>query len=63
MAENLNSEFMSLNQSVRNTNDGISVLQTMSATNEVSDILKRMRELAVQSSSETLHNTERVYPR
>ena len=62
MAENLNSEFMSLNQSVRNTNDGISVLQTAEgATNEVSDILKRMRELAVQSSSETLHNTERGY--
>jgi flagellin len=62
MAENLQSEFMSLNQSVRNTNDGISVLQTAEgATNEVSDILKRMRELAVQSSSETLHNTERGY--
>jgi flagellin len=62
MAENLQSDFMSLNQSVRNTNDGISVLQTAEgATNEVSDILKRMRELAVQSSSETLHNNERVY--
>ena len=62
MAENLKSDFMSLNQSVRNTNDGISVLQTAEgATNEVSDILKRMRELAVQSSSETLHNNERVY--
>ena len=31
------------------------------ATNEVGDMLKRMRELAVQSSSETLNNSERAY--
>ena len=40
---------------MRNTNDGISVVQTAEgATSEVGNILKRMRELAVQSSSETL---------
>jgi len=62
VAENLKSEQMSLRQAHRNTNDGISVIQTAEgATNEVSDILKRMRELAVQSSSETLHNNERAY--
>ena len=62
VAENLKAEQMSLRQAHRNTNDGISVIQTAEgATNEVSDILKRMRELAVQSSSETLHNDERAY--
>ena len=62
VAENLESEQMSLRQAQRNTNDGISVIQTAEgATNEVADMLKRMRELAVQSSSETLANTERAY--
>ena len=62
VAENLDSEYRSLQQAHRNTNDGISVIQTAEgATNEVSEILKRMRELAVQSSSETLANSERAY--
>jgi flagellin len=62
VAENMRSDSMSLRQSQRNTHDGISVIQTAEgATNEVADILKRMRELAVQSSSETLHNNERAY--
>ena len=62
VAENLQSEGQSLKQAQRNTHDGISVIQTAEgATNEVGDILKRMRELAVQSSSETLHNNERAY--
>ena len=62
VAENLDSEGRSLRQAQRNTHDGISVIQTAEgATNEIGDILKRMRELAVQSSSETLHNNERAY--
>jgi flagellin len=62
VAENLESEYRSLQQAQRNTHDGISVLQTAEgATNEVGDILKRMRELAVQSSSDTLANSERAY--
>ena len=47
---------------MRNTNDGISLLQTAEgATGEVANILKRMRELAIQSSSDTLDTTERQY--
>ena len=62
VAENLAAEQRSLKQAARNTNDGISVIPTAEgATNEVADILKRMRELAVQSSSETLANSERAY--
>ena len=62
MSENMDSEARSLRQAQRNTHDGISVIQTAEgATQEVSDIIKRMRELATQSSSETLANTERSY--
>lgn len=62
VAENMDAEQQSLRQAHRNTNDGISVIQTAEgATNEVGDMLKRMRELAVQSSSETLNDSERAY--
>jgi flagellin len=47
---------------MRNTNDGISVIQTAEgAMDSVGDIITRMRELAVQSSSETLNDDERAY--
>jgi len=43
-----------LNQGIRNANDGISMVQTTeSALKEVSNILNRMKELAVQASSGT----------
>ena len=62
VAENLDAHSQSLRQARRNTNDGVSVIQTMEgATNEVANIVKRMRELAVESRSETLNSTERTY--
>jgi len=62
VAENLDSQSQSLRQAKRNTNDGVSVIQTMEgATNEVANVVKRMRELAVESRSETLNSTERTY--
>ena len=62
VAESLDAQGISARQAMRNTNDGISVIQTAEgATNEVANIVKRMRELAVQSSSETLASTERAY--
>ena len=62
VATNLESQVISTRQAMRNTNDGISIIQTAeSAANEVTDILQRMRELAVQSSSETLADTERSF--
>ena len=55
MSENMDAQAQSLRQAQRNTHDGISVIQTAEgATTEVSSMLKRMRELAVQSASETL---------
>jgi flagellin len=62
VATNLQAQSGSTAQAMRNANDGISIIQTAEgAQNEVIDILQRMRELAVQSSSETLENSERSY--
>ncbi len=62
VAESLGAQSASGRVAMRNTNDGISVIQTAEgAMDEVGDILSRMRELAVQSSSETLADDERAY--
>ena len=62
VSENLSSQAMSQRVATRNANDGISIIQTMEGgVKEGSSLLKRMRELAVQSSSETLASTERAY--
>ena len=62
VASNLHTVARSGKQAIRNANDGISVIQTAeSSTKEVLNILDRMRELAVQSASETLDNGERAY--
>ena len=62
VAESMDAQERSARQAMRNTNDGISMVQTAEgSTNEVANIVKRMRELAVQSSSETLASTERAY--
>ncbi|MCA8974171.1 MAG: flagellin FliC, partial [Planctomycetes bacterium] len=52
ISERLRSQVRSLEQSKRNANDGISLVQTAEGgLNEVSSILIRLRELAVQSSN------------
>ncbi|MFN9706264.1 MAG: flagellin, partial [Planctomycetota bacterium] len=52
ISERLRSQVRSLDQSKRNANDGISLVQTAEgALNEVSSILVRLRELAIQSSN------------
>jgi len=62
VASNLSTKANSGLQAMRNANDGVSVIQTAeAATKEVVTILDRMRELAVQSSSETLDDGERAY--
>jgi flagellin len=59
---NLESQIRSYNQAVRNANDGISLIQTAEAAmNEQSNILSRLRELAMQSASDGIGNTERGY--
>jgi flagellin len=50
----------SLKQADRNANDGISMVQTAEGgLNETSSILTRMRELAIQTSSDTVGDVER----
>jgi flagellin len=62
VAQNLSTQARSGRQAIRNANDGVSVIQTAEgATKEVLNILDRMRELAVQSASETLEDGERTY--
>ena len=51
-----------MNQAVRNVNDGVSMVQIMEGTlDEVTSILQRMRDLAVQASSGGLTSTEQTY--
>jgi flagellin len=62
VATSLETDRISTRQAMRNINDGISLIGTAeSATIEVTDVLQRMRELAVQSSSEVLDTAERSY--
>ena len=50
-----------LNQAVRNSNDGISLAQTAEgALNETTNILQRIRELAVQSANDTNNDSDRA---
>jgi flagellin len=62
ISEKLKSQIRSLSQAERNAQDGNSLLQVAEgAMNEVSGILTRMRELAVQSATDTLGATERGF--
>jgi flagellin len=59
---NLSAKARSGLQAIRNANDAISMLHTSEAAlNESGNMLSRMRELAVQSSSEALGGDERKY--
>ncbi len=58
----LTSQIRGLNQAVRNANDGISLIQTAEgATEQVTNMLQRMRELAVQSSNDTNNDRDRSF--
>jgi len=57
----LTSQINGLNQAVRNANDGISLLQTAEgATDEITNMLQRMRELSVQSMNGTYSSNDRT---
>lgn len=58
----LQSRVGGMNQAIRNVNDGISMVQIAEgAYSEVTNILQRMRDLAVQASNGSLHSTELSY--
>ncbi len=61
ISERMRSTIKSLEQAQRNTDDGVSLVQTAEgAYNEVHSILGRMRELGVQSSNGTLTSADRA---
>jgi flagellin len=61
IASSMTSQIRGMNQAVRNANDGISFAQTAEgALGEVSNMLQRVRELAVQSKSGTYSATDRT---
>ena len=60
ISERLRSQVRSLEQAKRNANDGISLVQTAEgALNEVSSILVRLRELAIQSSNGSVSDADK----
>ncbi len=62
ISSNLEAQIRSYTQAARNANDGISLVQTAEgALNEVTNILTRMRELAMQSASDGVGTTQRGY--
>ena len=61
ISNKMTSQVKGLNQAVRNANDGISMLQTAEgATQEITNMLQRMRELAVQSVNGTNSSADRT---
>ncbi len=62
ISENLRSQIRGLKQAARNANDGISLVQVAEGSmNEMSSIMIRLRELAVQSASDTIGPVERQF--
>ena len=61
ISSKMTAQINGLNQAVRNANDGISMLQTAEgATQEMTNMLQRMRELAVQSANDTNTSSDRT---
>ncbi len=62
LSEKFKANIRSTNQSVRNANDAISVIQTIEGNlASISDISSRMRELSVQAASDTLTNMDKEF--
>ena len=61
ISDRMAAQVSGLNMAVRNANDAISLLQTADgATQEISNMLSRMRELAVQAASGTYTTTDQA---
>ena len=60
IATTMTAQVRGMNQGIRNSNDGISMAQTAEgALSEVTNMLQRVRELAVQAASETYSGDDR----
>ena len=62
IAARMTQNIQGMNQSIRNSGDAISLIQVAEgATNEITTMLQRMSELAVQSSNSTYSTEQRGY--
>lgn len=62
ISEKMKAQIRGSQQADRNANDAISLIQVAEgASSEVSNILVRLRELSVQSASDTVGDTERAF--
>jgi len=62
ISEKMKAKIRGTNQAKRNASDGVSMVQTAEgALNEVSSILIRLRELSIQSASDTVGEKERSF--
>ena len=60
IAERMTAQIRGLNMATKNANDGLSMLAVIeNATNDVTDMLQRVRELAVQAVNDTNSNPDR----
>jgi len=61
IANRMTAQIKALDQSVRNANDGISMMQTAEgATKEITTMLQRMRELSVQAANDSYSADDRT---
>ena len=62
ISQNMTSQIRGLNMAIRNVNDGINMMQTSEgAMVEQSNMLQRMRELAIQAMNGTYSDVQRGY--
>jgi flagellin len=62
IAERMTAQVRGLNMATKNANDGLAMLATIeNATNDVTDMLQRVRELAVQAANDTNSSIDRGY--
>jgi flagellin len=61
ISNRMSAQIKALDQSVRNANDGVSMMQTAEgATKEITNMLQRMRELSVQAANDSYSTTDRT---
>ena len=62
IAERMTAQIRGLNMATKNANDGLSMLGVIeNATNDVTDMLHRMRELAIQATNDTNSDEDREF--
>ena len=62
IAERMTAQIRGLNMATKNANDGLSMLAVIeNATNDVTDMLQRMRELAIQAANDTNGSADRGF--